>query len=156
MTLQEIEFMYDIPEGYRFVRLGKPLSGEMYLNTFGKVMEASFDYGDYWIIVEKIPEQERPSHNTKRRKHADLIHAWAEGAEIQYQKANGSWDCVFENYPTWSDCEIYRIKPKTKIVRFRNWISCSGNIYVASESEQIGQDHKWLGDWQEVEIEENE
>lgn len=27
MTLQKIEFMYDIPEGYRFVRLGKPLSG---------------------------------------------------------------------------------------------------------------------------------
>ena len=39
-----------------------------------------------------------------------------------------------------SDYE-YRIKPKTKTIRFRNWISCSGNIYMGSESEQIGQNH---------------
>ena len=155
MTLQKIEFMYDMPEGYRFVKYDVPKKNEYYLINGNPIKSVGCNTVDY-PIVEKIPKQERPSHNTKRRKHADLIHAWAEGAEIQHQKANGSWDCVFENYPTWSDCEIYRIKPKTKIVRFRNWISCSGNIYVASESEQIGQDHKWLGDWQEVEIEENE
>ena len=135
MTLQKIEFMYDIPEGYRFVRIGKPLSGEMYLNTFGKVMKASFDYGGYWIIVEEIPEQEQSTSQPELK--------------LQYKTQQGDWRDVNDGYE-------YRIKPKTKIVRFRNWISCSGNIYVASESEQIGQDHKWLGDWQEVEIEEND
>lgn len=142
--------MYDIPEGYRFIGYRKANEGEHYLR-YGKVLIAQSENGSEWPIVEKIPEQGQSSHNTKRRRHADLIHAWAEGAEIQYQKANGSWDCVFENYPTWSDCEIYRIKPKTRIVRFRNWLSEDGNIYAATED--WGQDLKWLGDWQEVEIE---
>lgn len=155
MTLQKIEFEYDIPDGYRFVKYDVPKKNEYYLINGNPIKSGGYNTCDY-PIVEKIPEQERPSHNTKRRKHADLIHAWAEGAEIQYQKANGSWDCVLGNRPAWSDCEIYRVKPKTRIVRFRNYISCSGNIYVASDSEQIGQDHKWLGDWQNVEIEEND
>lgn len=57
-----------------------------------------------------------------RHKHADLIHAWAEGAEIEgrhhndeeWQSLNGA-DCV-----TWSvDCQ-YRIKPEKKpdVVRY--------------------------------------
>lgn len=155
MTLQKIEFMYDIPDGYRFVKLAIPKQGEMYLNTFGKFEKASWDYSDYWIIVEEITEQEQPSHNTKRRKHADLIHAWADGAEIQYQKANGLWDCVFENRPTWSDCEIYRIKPKTKTIRFRNFLHSIGNV-LASNEDISDRDYfvKWLGEWQEFEVEE--
>lgn len=121
-------------------------------------MKAPFDYSDYWIIVEEIPEQERPSHNTKRRKHADLIHAWAEGAEIQYQKADGLWDCLFENRPTWRDCENYRVKPKTRIVRFRNWLSTDGYVYASQQKDIYKEKYfkEWLGDWQEVEIEENE
>lgn len=155
MTLQKIEFMYDIPDGYRFVKYDVPKKNEYYLINGNPIKSGGCNTVDY-PIVEKIPEQEQSTHNTKRRKHADLINAWADGAEIQYQKANGLWDCVFENRPTWSDCEIYRIKPKTKTIRFRNWISCNGNVYVASDIEQIGQNYKWLGDWQSVEIEEND
>jgi len=93
----------------------------------------------------------------KRHKHADLIHAWAEGAEIEYYSLDdGCWRPTPTSGPLWQDGTKYRIKPKTKIIRFRNYISCSGNIYVASDSEQIGQDHKWLGDWQELEIEDND
>ena len=49
--------------------------------------------------------------NTKRHKHADLIHAWAEGAEIE-QKYRGSW--IDGKFPSFFDeCE-YRIKPTPK------------------------------------------
>ena len=43
--------------------------------------------------------------------HADLIHAWADGAEIQ-AKSNDVWlDCPI---PMWYTTAIYRIKPETK------------------------------------------
>jgi len=46
-----------------------------------------------------------------KHKHADLIHAWAEGAEIQY-RFNDEWSDV-EN-PSFIDCFEYRIKPTPK------------------------------------------
>lgn len=134
MSLQKIEFMYDIPEGYRFVRLGKPRSGEEYLNTFGKVMKASFDYGDYWIIVEEIPDQEQPNENLK----------------LQFKNGDGEWIDLISDYE-------YRIKPKARTVRFRNFLHSIG-IVLASDEDISDRDYfkRWLGDWQEVEIEENE
>jgi hypothetical protein len=68
-----------------------------------------------------------------RHKHADLIHAWAEGAEIEgrhypgeeWQSLKGA-DCV-----TWSVGCQYRIKPEKKpdVVRYAliekdNWTAC--------------------------------
>ena len=157
MTLQKIEFMYEIPEGYRFVRYGKLIKGCENINAFGAVSIAECDQIMERIVVEKIPKQERPSHNTKRRKHADLIHAWAEGAEIQFQRQDKSWGDVVYNIPNWGHEEIYRIKPKTKTVRFGNFIHTLG--FVSSTDCDISdRDYfkKWLGDWQEVEIEEND
>ena len=52
MTLQKIEFEYDIPDGYRFVRYSTPLKGNKYLNN-GEVLEATWDYAHEWLIVEK-------------------------------------------------------------------------------------------------------
>ena len=128
MTLQKIEFEYDIPDGYRFVRYSTPLKGNKYLNN-GEVLEATWDYANEWPIVEKIPEQEQQK------------------LKLQYKTQQGDWRDVIDGYE-------YRIKPKTKIVRFRNWLSKDGNVYAATED--IAKDLKWLGDWQEVEIEENE
>ena len=88
----------------------------------------------------------------KRHKHADLIHAWAEGAEIQW-KFNNEWiDCD----PEWDDCEEYRIKPKTKTVRFRNYLDKNGTVQVLLRDRFVQDDNmkKWAGDWQEAEIEE--
>lgn len=46
-----------------------------------------------------------------RHPHADLIIAWAEGAEIQwYNKEHDGWGVV--KYPSWCPHEQYRIKPK--------------------------------------------
>ena len=46
-----------------------------------------------------------------RHKHADLIHAWADGAKIQ-SKINGTW--VDFNEPIWINSAEYRIKPEPK------------------------------------------
>lgn len=46
----------------------------------------------------------------KPHKHADLIHAWANGAEIQFKGAEGWFNA---RNPTWHDDTEYRIKPKT-------------------------------------------
>ena len=44
-----------------------------------------------------------------KHKHADLIHAWADGAKIQYQNFDGSWSDSIN--PTWEESVTYRIKP---------------------------------------------
>lgn len=55
-----------------------------------------------------------------KHKHADLIHAWADGAEIQYNQ-NGIWfDCPNPNWDGTGSWE-YRIKPmeeKKPVVRW--------------------------------------
>lgn len=53
----------------------------------------------------------------KPHKHAELIKAWADGAEIQYKGSDGKWlDCG--NFFTWIDDVEYRIKPKTDFVYY--------------------------------------
>ena len=59
-----------------------------------------------------------------KHKHADLIHAWADGAQIEWKDRYGQWHDIGE--PLWSEKHEYRIKPepkpdivhKTKIVLF--------------------------------------
>lgn len=58
-----------------------------------------------------------------RHKHADAIHAWADGAEIQVKNLNGEWMNTPD--PCWTDSVEYRIKPK--IVKREGWV----NIYRA-------------------------
>ncbi len=46
-------------------------------------------------------------------KHAELIKAWADGAEIQYQDSFEDWfDC--QDDPRWAEHVTYRIKPEPK------------------------------------------
>lgn len=45
-------------------------------------------------------------------KHAELIKAWADGADIEYCTSIGKWIDVKE--PSWSDDIDYRIKPEPK------------------------------------------
>lgn len=57
------------------------------------------------------PTPKQPVPNPKRHPHADLIHAWAEGAEIQiYCSAKGVWLDV--EYPGFLPKYQYRIKPE--------------------------------------------
>ena len=133
MSLQKIEFEYDIPYGYRFVRYGLPKEGEHYMEK-GKVMTAEYDYETEWPIVEKIPEQEQPTSQPELK--------------LQYKTQQGDWRDVNDGYE-------YRIKPKTRIFRFRNYLATDNCAYSTRHDYPINF-VKWLGDWQEVEIEENE
>jgi hypothetical protein len=60
-----------------------------------------------------------------KHKHADLIHAWADGAEIQCKYGNG-W--LTEKNPYWEESYEYRIKPEKKktVVRWL-WAFYGGN-----------------------------
>ena len=103
MTTQEIKFEYDIPEGYRFVRYGCPKRGESYLSK-NDVRIAGYDYNNEWPIVEEMVYCEEPTKTSKQHKHADLIHAWAEGEIIQFTSdpTGRLWiDCTGNN-PAWS------------------------------------------------------
>lgn len=60
-----------------------------------------------------------------RHIHADLIHKWCEGAEIQLKNAEGQW---IDISPMWDSTMEYSIKPR--LVRREGWV----NVYPASES----------------------
>ena len=62
-----------------------------------------------------------------KHKHADLIHAWADGAKIQ-SKINGTW--VDFNEPIWINSAEYRIKPEPK----PDW---SKHIRISSRNNEI-------------------
>jgi hypothetical protein len=46
-------------------------------------------------------------------KHAELIKAWADGAEIQYRADSNWYDCA-SNSPMWDERQEYRIKLEPK------------------------------------------
>ena len=48
----------------------------------------------------------------KPHKHAELIKAWADGAEIEYKNIRGGWGDV--SHPCWFNHSEYRIKPEPK------------------------------------------
>lgn len=51
----------------------------------------------------------------KPHKHAELIKAWADGAEIQaYNAAHDEWRDIDEHGPFWHPFTQYRIKPQPK------------------------------------------
>lgn len=64
-----------------------------------------------------------------KHKHAELIYAWADGAEIQYFDTDEWYDAPF---PSW-DRSVYRIKPapKTDIVFERKVEAIAGLDFVS-------------------------
>lgn len=97
----------------------------------------------------------------KPHKHAALIKAWADGAEIQcrHQSHLGAW--VDAAVPQWHIDWDYRIKPKT--IKYRNFLWKTGSeqlvVCVTNEQENYIEPRinwsgflEWLGDWQEVEV----
>ena len=50
-----------------------------------------------------------------KHKHAELIKAWADGAEIQISVSKGElWEDAQPNFLVWNDEYQYRIKPEPK------------------------------------------
>jgi len=78
---------------------------------------------------------------SNRHRHADLIHAWAEGAEIEHRilslgddKKEGQW--VNTKCPDWRLTMEYRIKPEKKpdVVKYFN------AAYVGETIKYFGRD----------------
>lgn len=93
-------------------------------------------------------------------KHAELIKAWADGAEIQIKITGFGSSTWVDANPAWNPDFDYRIKPKT--IKYRQYLVRydGGNIGVNTVMDWEGyqpQMHyrflKWLGDWQEIEVE---
>jgi hypothetical protein len=76
-------------------------------------------YNSEGILIMSVTGEKRMKH-----KHADLIHAWADGAEIQ-MKAGDGWVDVS---PSFNAKEEYHIKPEEKkpVVR---WLWARKNEY---------------------------
>ena len=97
---------------------------------------------------------------SKPRKHADLIKAWADGAEIQrWAESTKSW--VDAEPPSWNDALEYRIKPNTLKYRLALYEQQNGSpdksfVYVFYETmpdpTRAGGFVRWLTDWTEVEL----
>ena len=67
---------------------------------------------------------------SNRHKHADLIHAWAEGAEIEMRSESTypRWIPVTMPSPQFADDREYRIKPEKKPdVVITEYVDSNGN-----------------------------
>jgi len=95
--------------------------------------------------------------NPNRHKHADLMIAYAndKSLQIQYLHVLSNTWMDAGNHQLWDVSFEYRIKPKTKTVRFRNYLTVHGQpcTTLIKDTEEMVFFKKWIGDWQEVEIE---
>lgn len=95
----------------------------------------------------------------QRHKHADVIIAWANGAEIEYRETSTSlWS--WARMPCWYEDYEYRVKPPTKKYRVGlfKYPSVEAVVSVAN-SEHDAERYKeneyfvrWLTDWVECEV----
>ena len=95
-------------------------------------------------------------------KHKDLIIAWANGAEIQFQtsfmKEYNEWETTRK--PTWVELIQYRVKPEPKksFHTFRIGVAAygDGTVYtVTADNEEEARDYQsepnfitWISDWE--------
>jgi hypothetical protein len=62
----------------------------------------------------------------KPHKHAEIIKAWADGAQIQYKSIlTPKWSDISD--PAWENVNEYRIKPKPPVVRWL-WANTNGSL----------------------------
>ena len=108
----------------------------------------NLDTHDYEIkdgILTKLDKAKKPTP----RKHAELAckYFMDDTVQIQFRHSGPRWHNT-EN-PEFIDRVEYREKPKTKTIRFRNFIK-DGIIFVTT-TDEVG-NVKWLGEWREVTI----
>lgn len=72
----------------------------------------------------------------KPHKHAEVIKAWADGAEIQLLDDNGIWlDFREGDTPAWNPAYKYRVKPQPKPdVVVSRWVYSDGSTSRCSQS----------------------
>lgn len=68
-----------------------------------------------------------------KQKHAEVIKAWADGAEIEYY-CHTALDWRAKEHKAWVDNYEYRVRPKAKVVRWQwIWRNQSGHTYIPSD-----------------------
>jgi hypothetical protein len=68
-----------------------------------------------------------------RHKHADLIHAWAEGAKVLKKTRDAGW--IPDHNPTWREDGEYCLAPKPKVKKWK-WVIKhlrNSNLAVSSD-----------------------
>jgi hypothetical protein len=88
-----------------------PEKGEYVLDKYGYAVVNESILMSPRILLKKISSN--TIQTTKRHKYADLIHAWAEGAEIQW-KDGDYWKDIED--PGFYEYDEYRIKPKPRLL----------------------------------------
>lgn len=93
---------------------------------------------------------------TQRHKHADVIIAWANGAEIEYRDTTTSpW--AKAGTPGWYEDYEYRVKPpakKYRVALFKDpgyYTSTADMQQDAAYCEGLPEFVRWLTDWIEYE-----
>jgi hypothetical protein len=79
----------------------------------------------------------------KPHKHAELIKAWADGAEIQYRYQNFIDWYDIEN-PNWDVTKEYRIKPAEKVVRWLWGYKNQEGFYVLTRFFTESEADRWF------------
>ena len=72
----------------------------------------------------------------KPHKHAELIKAWADGAEIEVLCGKDYWEV--RQHPTWNQKVQYRIKPEPKPDFYKSYLVFSTRIYSEGERFPVG------------------
>lgn len=96
-------------------------------------------------------------------RHKEIAKAWLDGKQIQILSSENVWTNLskvdhFVSLYTFRDDREYRIKPKVKCIRFRNFLFKIKDSYHISITTSEGKEKeahfiKWIGDWQTVEVE---
>lgn len=97
---------------------------------------------------------------SKTRPHANVIHAWANGADVQYKVVDSDFGWIDTAQPTFFPSWSWRIKPvilRYRIARMKNIFSCAEYHVLATNTEEQEKVQKnlsfvkWVSDWTEVE-----
>ena len=93
---------------------------------------------------------------TTRHKHADVIIAWANGAQVEFRShLSGGWEA--SSAPSWFEDYEYRVKPPAK--KYRVALFKNPNYYTSTADMQEDAAYyenspvfvRWLTDWVEYE-----
>jgi len=130
----KIVTQYEPDEFYEF----RDVDGRHYSNGGQYHMNATSRYD----LIEEVIEPVKKPH-----KHAELIKAWADGAEIQILGRESKWIDI--SMPCWEEFNTFRIKPEPKpdvVVRFYTAQSYGHLTRVAINDEDANLKLIWDGE----------
>lgn len=104
---------------------------------------------------------------TISKRHANIIKAWLDGAQIQFNDDDGNWIDIKD--PAFREWYTYRIKPNTTILFYRPYLYKENGIVgikacwsqtekfqprIEEVAKNNGIFDSWIGPWVQVEVDE--